>query len=279
MSRVSIIIPCYNAGELLLASVASALAQTHRDVEVVVVDDGSTDPRTVELMDQIPGPRTRVIRQANGGPSVARNRAVAAATGDYILPLDADDLIDATYVEKALARIEADPAVGIVYCDAEKFGAASGRWVLPAYSLREMVIDNVIFCSALYRKADWVAVGGYNERLRHGMEDYEFWIKLLALGRGVAKIDEPLFRYRIQERSRTTQFMDDDSSVVATYAEIFRSNTDFFARHAEFMFEHRFGLYRELDHFKYRYGRLDAILEKHAWLKRIAASFRRLLFK
>lgn len=279
MSRVSIIIPCFNAGDYVVAAVDSALAQTYADVEVVVVDDGSTDPRTIEVLDGLQRPRTRIVRQANGGPSAARNRAVREATGEYILPLDADDLFDPTYAEKAVAKINSGPDIGIVYCDAMKFGAASGVWRLPAYTVREMVIDNVIFCSGLYRKADWQAVGGYNEKLRRGMEDYEFWIKIIGLGRDVRKIDEPLFHYRIQQSSRTTQFMDDNSAVVATYAEIFRSNTDFFARHAEFMFEHRFGLYRELDHFKYRYGRLDAILEKHAWLKRIAASFRRMLFK
>lgn len=267
MSRVTIIIPCFNAGAYVAASVESALAQTHHDVEVVVVNDGSTDQRTVDVLEELRGPRTKIIHQPNGGPSAARNRAVREASGDYILPLDADDLFDPTYAAKAAALLDADPDLGIVYCDAMRFGAASGIWRLPAYTVREMVIDNVIFCSGMYRRADWERAGGYNEKLRHGMEDYEFWIKLIAIGRGVAKIEEPLFHYRIQEVSRTTTFMEDNSNVVATYAEIFRSNADFFARHAEYLFEHRFGLYREIDHYRYRYGRIDRWFESSAGLK------------
>jgi len=267
MSRVSIVIPCYNAGDLLTEAVDSALGQTHADVEVVVVNDGSTDARTLEVLARLDSPRVMVIHQANGGPSAARNRAVEAATGEFILPLDADDRFDPTYAAKALAAIADRPDVGIVYCDAMRFGAASGIWKLPAYSVREMVIDNVIFCSSLYRRSDWVAVGGYNEKLRHGMEDYEFWIKLIAIGREVVKLPEPLFLYRIQESSRTTRFMENNATVVDTYAEIFRSNIDFFARHAEFVFEHRFGLYRDVDHFRHRYGKLDRVVERSHWLK------------
>lgn len=278
MSRVSIVIPCYNAGELLREAVDSALAQTHADTEVVVVDDGSTDPRTAEVLASLAGPRVTVIRQANAGPAAARNRAIAAATGEFILPLDADDRFDPTYAAKALAEMQRDPSLGIVYCDAMKFGAESGIWKLPAFSLREMAVDNVIFCSSLFRKADWAAVGGYRESLRHGMEDYEFWLRILSLGRGVAKIPEPLFFYRIQESSRTTQFMEHRPNVVATYAEIFRANLDFFARHAEVLFEHRFQQYRELDHFRYRYGKLDQWIEKRGgWIKRFAQFIRRRL--
>ncbi|MBW8311774.1 MAG: glycosyltransferase [Rhizobium sp.] len=278
MSRVSIVIPCYNAGDLLREAVDSALAQTHADTEVVVVDDGSTDPRTAEVLASLADPRVTVIRQANAGPAAARNRAIAAATGEFILPLDADDRFDPTYAAKALAEMQRDPALGIVYCDAMKFGAETGIWRLPAFSLREMAVDNVVFCSSLFRKADWAAVGGYRESLRHGMEDYEFWLRILSLGRGVAKIPEPLFFYRIQERSRTTQFMEHRPNVVATYAEIFRANLDFFARHAEVLFEHRFQQYRELDHFRYRYGKLDQWIEKRGgWIKRFAQFVRRRL--
>jgi glycosyltransferase involved in cell wall biosynthesis len=277
MSRVSIIIPCFNAGDLLIEAVDSALAQTHRDLEVVVVNDGSTDARTLEVLAGLDDPRVKVIHQANAGPSAARNRAVAEATGEFILPLDADDRFDPAYAAKALAVMQQRPEVGIVYCDAMRFGAATGIWQLPAYSVREMAIDNVIFCSSLYRKADWSAVGGYNESLRHGMEDYEFWIKLISLGREVVKLPEALFFYRIQELSRTTRFMEDNATVVSTYAQIFRANLGFFANNAETLFEHRFGLYREADHFRHRYGKLDRVVERSRWLKSVGRWFSNLL--
>jgi glycosyltransferase involved in cell wall biosynthesis len=270
MNKVSIIIPCYNAGEFLAETMQSVLAQTYPDVEVVIVDDGSPDPATRELLDQAQWPHTRIIHQANAGPAAARNRAVQEATGVYILPLDADDTIEPGYVDKAVAVLDARPEVGVVYCKARKFGAEQGPWCLPDYTLRELVIDNVIFVTAMYRKVDWQAVGGYNERLRHGVEDYEFWVKIVHLGREVVQLDEYLFNYRIQQKSRTTSFQDERANVVATYAEIFRTNKDFYAKYAEFLFEHRFGLYDELSYWRSRYGELDALLKRHSWLQRVA---------
>jgi glycosyltransferase involved in cell wall biosynthesis len=270
VSKVSIVVPCYNSGHFLPETVASALAQTYADLDVIIVDDGSTDPATVALLDNASWPRTRIIRQANGGPSAARNTAVAASDAEFILPLDADDTIHPSYVEKAVAAIQSRPEVGIVYCKAQRFGAESGPWNLPPYTLREMVIDNVIFVSSLYRKADWATVGGYSEGLRHGVEDYDFWVKLLALGRDVIQLDEVLFNYRIQETSRTTTFSQDRSVIAHTYAEIFRGNIDFYARNAEMLFEHRFGLYDELTNYRRRYGALDRFVERKPWLKSMA---------
>lgn len=277
MSRVSIIIPCYNAGEFLVEAVESALAQTHDDFEIVIVDDGSTDSVTVQLIESASWPRTRIIRQENSGPSVARNTAIDAATGEYILPLDADDKIASTYVEKAVKVITECPDVGIVYCKAMKFGAEEGPWQLPVYTLQELVIDNVIFVTSLYRKSDWKLIGGYNEKLRHGVEDYEFWVKLVNLGREVVQLDDFLFFYRIHAKSRTSGFAKERSMVVNTYAEIFRSNTEFYAKHAEILFEHRFRLSEELLRYHARYGKIEALVAKHVWLRNVARFASRLL--
>ena len=281
MAKVSIVIPCYNAGDQLIEAVESALAQSYQDLEVVIVDDGSSDERTLTILDHARWPRTTIIRQSNAGPAAARNRAVAAATGEFILPLDADDRIDPTYVEKAVAVLQSSPHVGVVYCRAMKFGAESGPWALPAYTLRELVIDNVIFVTALYRKGDWLSVGGYSETLRHGVEDYEFWVKIVALGRDVVQLDEYLFFYRIQAISRTTGFQQDRSAVVKTYADIFRANADFYLRNAEFIFEHRFGLYDELVRYRARYGPMERFLQTHPRLfllaRRLGRVFNRLL--
>jgi glycosyltransferase involved in cell wall biosynthesis len=277
MSRVSIVIPCFNGGEHLGDAVRSALDQTYTDIEVIIVDDGSTDPVTKQVLAGASWPRTRIIHQANAGPSAARNRAIREATGEFILPLDADDTIEPEYVAKAVAVLEAQPEVGVVYCKATKFGAEQGPWNLPVYTLRELVIDNVIFVTALYRKSDWADVGGYNESLRHGVEDYEFWVKVVNKGRKVVQLDERLFNYRTQEKSRTSAFQKERSAVVQTYAEIFRSNISFYANHADFLFEHRFGLYDELAYWRSRYGRLDAIFNRHPVLFKLGRCIKRLL--
>lgn len=276
-SLVSIVIPCFNAGETLEDTVRSALAQTHSATEVIVVDDGSSDPATLELLRRCPWPGVRVLRQDNAGPAAARNRAIASASGRYILPLDADDLIDPSYVEKAVAVLDSEPGVGIVYCKAAKFGAESGPWQLPAYALRELVIDNVIFVTSLFRRDDWVQVGGFSESLRRGVEDYDFWIKIVAMGREVRQLDECLFHYRVGHASRTTGFNADRQAVVETYAEIFRNNLAFFGRNAEMLFEHRFGLYDELARYRSRYGWLERQFARRPWLLVLAKRVRRLL--
>ena len=277
MNKVSVVIPCFNAGEYLDEAVQSALAQTWQDLEVVIVDDGSTDPSTLDLLRQARWPRTRIFHQANAGPAAARNRAVREAGGRYILPLDADDTIEPSYVEKAVAVLEARPNVGCVYCKARKFGAEQGPWNLPVYTLRELVIVIVIFVTSLYRKADWESVGGYNEKLRHGVEDYDFWVKIAHLGREVVQLDDYLFNYRIQESSRTTSFQERRARVVESYAEIFRSNIAFYSAHAEMLFEHRFGLYDELEYWRSRYSRLDIFLKNHPRLQRFIFALKKRL--
>lgn len=276
-SLVSIIIPCYNAGPELNEAVASALEQTHPAIEILVADDGSTRPETLELLRTSRWPRTRIFYKENGGPATARNLAISQAQGRYILPLDADDRIDPTYVEKAVALMDAQENIGIVYCKALKFGAEQGPWHLPAYSLRELVIDNVIFVTSLFRRDDWTRVGGFSESLRLGVEDYDFWIKIVALGREVRQLDETLFHYRVGHVSRTTGFQQDRGAVVKTYADIFRNNLAFYGQHAEYLFEHRLGLYDELLRYRARYGHIENLLTRKPWLLKLARPFARLL--
>lgn len=310
MNKVTVVIPCYNAGEFLEDAVQSALAQTWQNLEVIIVDDGSTDPSTLGLLEKASWPRTRIFHQRNAGPAAARNHAVREAYGRYILPLDADDTIEPTYVEKAAAVLDTRPEVGCVYCKGMKFGAESGPWDLPRYTLEELVIDNVIFVTALYRKADWQKVGGYDESLRHGVEDYDYWVKMVASGKDVVQLDEYLFNYRIQPHSRTTRFQDGLDEKVMTYAQIYRNNANFYAKHAEFLFKHRFGLYKQIDHWRSRceatahdscqgggsldegtdasslevlaywqdrFGKLDDYLNRHPLLAKIAQGLGRIL--
>jgi glycosyltransferase involved in cell wall biosynthesis len=278
MSLVSIIIPCYNAGACLDEAVASALAQQGVEVEVVVVDDGSTEEATrlaLARVSRLPG--VRCFSQANAGPAAARNRALREARGAYILPLDADDLFEPGYAAATAAVLREQPEVGIVYCRARKFGLEDGPWTLPDYSPAEMAIDNVIFCSAMFRRDDGLRVGGYNERLRHGMEDYDFWLRLLRAGCGVVQLDEAYFSYRVQGASRTTHFMAVRPKVIETYAEIFRDHRDYFAAHAEAMYAFRFRQQTDLEHFRHRYGRIDAILQRMKWLWPVGRALNRLL--
>ena len=187
MPKVSVIIPCFNQGAFLDEAVDSVLAQTFVDLEIIVVNDGSTDASTRHKLNTYRRDKTRVVTTDNQGLAAARNNGIAAAAGDYILPLDADDRIAPRYIEEAVAVLEAEPDTGIVYCQARLFGAVEADWLLPPYSIDEMLRDNVIFCSALFRRADWEPVGGYDTGMVYGWEDYEFWLSLIERGKAVRR--------------------------------------------------------------------------------------------
>ena len=201
---VSVIIPCHNHGPYLDEAVQSILRQTYQNFEIIVVDDGSTDEKTVQILEKYSQPKTRLIRTSHQGLAKARNHGIATCSGKYILPLDADDKVGSTYLEKAVAVLEANESVGIVYCKAEYFGEASGAWKLPAYRFPDILYRNVIFCSALFRRSDWTKVNGYNPNMTYGWEDYDLWLSLIELGREVFCIPETLFFYRQRSDSMLT---------------------------------------------------------------------------
>jgi len=201
MPKISVIIPCFNQGAYLEEAVNSVLDQTFQDFEILVVDDGSTDAETIRMLEDYEKPKTRVIRTNNQGLSAARNNGIREAKGDYILPLDADDKIGPGYLEDAVLILDNHPEIGIVYCEASYFGVKGGRWDMPEYSPDKMLNHNVIFCTSLFRKADWEAVGGYNVNMVYGWEDWDFWLSLIHRGKKVYRIPKVHFFYRIREVS------------------------------------------------------------------------------
>jgi len=201
MPLVSVIIPCYNQGQFVDQAVASVQEQSFVDFEIIIVNDGSTDSYTNDLLAGYNKNHVRIIETENQGLAAARNCGIAAATGKYILPLDADDKIEPHYVEKAVAVLDQDPEIGIVYSGATLFGDVNSSWNLPEYSLQRMLIDNIIFCSAFFRRKDWLAVGGYDESMIYGWEDYSLWLSLIELGKKVYQIPEKLFNYRVASDS------------------------------------------------------------------------------
>ena len=222
--KVSIVIPCYNQGQYVRDALESARSQTYQNMETIIVNDGSTDAETAILLRTLaPDFNTTLIETENHGLPMARNHAIERASGEFILPLDADDCLGRTYVEQAVSLMRATPNLGIVYCNAEFFGAQSGKWVLPEFSFPEMLFRNHIFCSALYRKADWAAVGGYNPNCIHGLEDYDFWLSILELGRSVHKIPDTLFFYRQHPDSRAKSRSRDD--IIKARVQLFHNHT------------------------------------------------------
>lgn len=225
--------PCFNDGIYIEESINSVLNQTYSDIELIIIDDGSDDHLTIEILKNIDNPRISVLRVKHFGPANARNFGIENAKGKYILPVDADDKIDPSYVEKALKILDESEEVGAVYCQADLFGKKSGRWHLPDFSLEHMLLDNIVFVTAMFRKEDWEKVGGFSTDMKHGMEDYDFWLSMLELGKSIFQIPEILFHYRIKEISRTTNFTRSKENVKETYKLIYLRHKNLYSKNMD----------------------------------------------
>ena len=232
MEKVSVIMPCYNDGKYIEEAVESVFAQTYKNIELIVIDDGSDEQETIDILNRL-GDRIVLLKTNHLRPAGARNYGITRATGKYILPVDSDDKIDLTYVAKAVEILDKNQKIGVVYCEADLFGEKSGKWDLPSYSFDKMLLDNVVFVTALFYREDWEKVGGFNTHMLAGMEDYDFWLAILALGKEIYQIPEILFHYRIKPVSRTTGFQSDYVQMQATYRQIYDNHKEFFEKNSE----------------------------------------------
>ena len=233
MNLVSVIVPCFNDGEYIEDAINSVLNQTYKEIEIIICDDGSNDKNTLNLLRKFENKGIKVIYQSNQGPSAARNNAISHSSGVYILPLDADDKIGSTYIEDAVAVLDEKPNIGIVYCKGMFFGKRNTTWDLPPYNLLSMLTGNIIFVSALFRKSDWKKVGGFCTEFKIGLEDYDFWLSILELGREVYQIPKRLFYYRKKSTSRSLQFDSNIDSVKAAYRLLYVRHSKLYEMHSD----------------------------------------------
>ncbi len=202
-SIVSVIVPCYNHGVYLSECLESVLQQTYKHWECIVIDNGSTD-NTKQVAESFiaKDKRFKYIYNIEKGVSLARNTGIKNSIGKFILPLDADDKIASPYIERAVEVLEKNEAIKLVYCNAQLFGAANKLWVLPDFSMKNILIENIIFCSSVFRRKDFDLTTGYNEKMVEGFEDWDFWLDLLKSDDEVFKLPQTYFYYRIKADSR-----------------------------------------------------------------------------
>ena len=193
---VSIVVPCFNDGRYLDDSIRSVFNQTLTSFEVIVVDDGSTEPDTIATIDSLPWTRTRVIRQANQGLSAARNTGMSAARGTYVVPLDADDQLEPQFLETMVAALEPEPEAAFAACRARLFEDIDAVWIPRPYNPYQLLLSNSIIGCVLLRRDAYLSVGGYDETMHNGNEDWDLWIRLMQAGWGVVEVHEVLFLYR-----------------------------------------------------------------------------------
>lgn len=196
--RVSIVIPCYNQGQFVEAALVSVFEQEFESWEVVIVDDGSTDPETVAVLAGLDLPRVRIIRQGNAGLPAARNAGIRASRGEYIVPLDADDELLPDYLSRMVETLDAAPDAAFAHCWAELFGDVNWVWATRPYNPYTELLSNSVLQTAMMRRAAWDEVGGYDETMTVGNEDWDMWLRYQVAGWGNRQIREPLYRYRKQ---------------------------------------------------------------------------------
>lgn len=197
---ISIIIPSYNQQDYLPEAIESALNQTWSDKEVIVIDDGSTDNSLV-IAQSYKKNGVKVISQVNKGLASARNTGIMNANGQYILPLDADDMLLDNCLEK-VSDVIFETKADIIAPSFKEFGLRNTSIVLmPSPTLEDFKTGNRIgYCSAIKRSV-LLEVGGYSPRMIWGYEDYHLWFDLLSRGKKLVTIPEVVWLYRIKEQS------------------------------------------------------------------------------
>jgi glycosyltransferase involved in cell wall biosynthesis len=230
---VSIIIPYYNGAKYVYETINSAISQTYTNIEIILIDDGSTDPDSINLFNLIDHNLLKKYRTNNQGLSTARNTAISLANGEIILPLDCDDLISNTYVEKAVNEFEKNSNLGIVYAHAKFFGDVNHYWDLPEFNMIDFLVNNCIFCSGLFKKSDWKAAGGYKVDMIYGLEDYDFWLSIISMKKEVLRLPDIHFFYRKHGSSMISNLTPEKLSY--SYSKIFSRHHDLYHENLIFL--------------------------------------------
>jgi glycosyltransferase involved in cell wall biosynthesis len=190
---VSIVIACHNYGRYLGEAIESARNQTYQPVEVIVVDDGSTDD-SVQVAGRYP---VQLLCQPNSGICVTANRGIRASHGEYVLRLDADDRLAPSYVEETLAVLKDHPGTDFAYTAVEYFGSQTGTYPTEDFDVASLTERNYIHASALMRRTAFDRVGGYNPGMRTSRyEDWDLWLRFAETGMAGVLVPKPLLQYR-----------------------------------------------------------------------------------
>ncbi len=227
---VSVIIPCFNHGKYIDEAIDSVFNQEYSNTEIIVIDDCSTDEATRTKLKNYNRPGVKVIcLETNSGPSVARNIGIAQSKGKYILPLDGDDMLGENFLSEAVAILENSGSVSVVYGNGQQFGSSNDFLDVPKFDQFNFVTYNVLFVTAVIRKASILGVGGYDEYLsKLGLEDWDLWIGFGEKKFEFRKIEIVLLKIRILDSSRTFQVANKNLDTLIAYIR---------QKHANFIIE------------------------------------------
>ena len=200
--QISVVIPCYNDGQYLQETIQKLKQQTVAPLEIIIVNDGSTDQNTLDVLGTFDhDDLVTVLHKENGRMSAARNYGVAQAKGNVIVALDADDYFDNDFFEQGLAILKKEHQVAVVTSYIRFFGNKTGTSKPRGGNAFNFLFSNQCPACAMVRKEVWDQVGGYDEQMKLGYEDWEFYIRITQLGFEVHVIPEFLLHYRQTKKS------------------------------------------------------------------------------
>lgn len=230
LPQVAVIITCYNYADFLEKAALSVLQQTYKNVELIIVDDGSTDHSlrvAQSLVERFRQRQIRIIEQSNSGqPAYARNRGIKEATSDLILCLDADDTLAPTMLERCVSALESHPEAAVAYTDAVFVAQNGEKWIQHSGRLDVTLLrdTNQLFYCSLYKRRVFDSLGGYKTNVP-GFEDWDFWIGAAKLGFQAVKVPEPLFIYRVNDTGMLASTKDKEyhlrANLILNHPEVF----------------------------------------------------------
>ena len=202
-SLLSVVVTCYNDGLFLKECVESIVASSYKNIEIIIVDDCSTDSLTISLLHELETSGIKVLKKkSNKGVGDSRNMGIQHASAAYILTIDADDIIQPTYIEKAIQQLE--NGFSVVYCNVRNFGKINSIKIAPEFSFPLLLTGNFIASCSAFTKEIWTKTGGFDVEMEC-YEDWEFWINIASKGGKFFHLNEVLFDYRRKPISRNTK--------------------------------------------------------------------------
>lgn len=233
MPKVSVIIPCYNLGEYLEEAVESVLNQTYQDFEIIIVNDGSTDEFTNQLLKNAMWAKTTIYHTLNQGLPATRNYGIERSSGEYICCLDSDDKYHPEFLEKTVKVLDDDinNEYGFVTTWVQLFGNKNDIWFTTEYNIIDLLFQNNIHVASLFKKKNWEEVYGYSINLT-GYQDWDFWLKIVGKGYKWHVFKECLFNYRVRDNSMINN---SDQKRDLLYSQIIENNLELFENNVKLL--------------------------------------------
>jgi len=202
---VSVVIPYYNSHDYIKQCLESVLLQSYSNIEIIVVDDGS-DSKSSAVLEHFRSNINVLLKQENKGQSTARNVGIQKAKGEYIFVLDSDDYLGKPFFDKSVQLLMSDSNVKLVSCYANLvYPDGSVALYKPKEGvIKDFLFNNQVLGTSMFRKKDWLLCGKYDESMRKGFEDWEFFIRLLNLGGNCVVLPEIGYNYRKRLISTTS---------------------------------------------------------------------------